>query len=1072
MKYTPDILDRKHVLELFLQQHSHLCNMDKIFVDEMKFVLGDLLSIPTGNVDVDELVGQKLDYSADVTMPNQSFTIPWMTPMGTFVVNGVEKVPLIQEVKARNIVYISSITDEKSTYTVATTRFPSARFPVRLVVNAREIYLDVSVISRQLDDDEDLGEIYAKDQYKATTKISFGKLMNMFNSGIDHVMDTLKEMEDSNTTLSMLFSCLQSTDMKTIPHKDTLVENLFNVSELVHDADMLDDIIMNTLLYMLNQSVLVYMGKKDASDRDDYSNKMFKSSGNLIGSIVSNVISHNSSNYAKMLDTRLMSMMRTGNMSIGKKVYPKMVVQVSKRSTFDILSSVRKIVIPCDENSAGIAMRQIHPSQNGFVCLSETPEGKTTGLIKSMALTCVVSPRLDTEKILQRVLSWTKSHRKKMEVVTPSDEMFPTIHCTTPDVSLDMLQPDHDVMSDTTKLSCITTSFTSRSPSPTNTVSPMSGNVSPILTRQHYNTHASPIAQRRHLFQTELDASSGDESVGMDLEDVNMKLLEVGNISYYDNTKYIRSWILFDGIIIGYVFSNRDNDDTFQQFRSYIKRKYMYVSVSNPYKYIIEVRTWIGRPMRPLLVVPDTSPVDWRYICTKSWKQLVKNGMVEYLDPSETNMVEDMIADMSYNGDFTRFKYMEIHPCTLFGIPASLVPFANHNQTARNIFATSMVKQAMQLLENPPLYQEGKYLVYGQRPLVDTITSDAIGLNNNPNGINIVVCVLAYTGYNMEDAIIVNKKSVDNGLFMSMVRNVYNRISDGIAVHDDENVLLLEGDVEKKVSKMKLTNKQHQFNGVTITRDTSPTIVMDDNRIFVKDDDYRKLSIGDKIASRHAQKGVIGRIMDNADMPFNENGIVPDIIFNPHGIPSRMTMGQLLEGIVGTQCAIDGTFFDGTPFNQNLDMDAILDMEQSNSCMLFSGMSGEQIDGVHHLGTIYYMPLKHQSKDKVYVRWTGPNELFSRQPVAGKKKGGGLKFGEMEMDAMVSHGAANAIIDTIRQSDMCYVMACTICGLFPSTEDICTCGSDEFVEIEMPYSLKVFSDLSKCANMSVRLHDK
>jgi DNA-directed RNA polymerase beta subunit len=118
------------------------------------------------------------------------------------------------------------------------------------------------------------------------------------------------------------------------------------------------------------------------------------------------------------------------------------------------------------------------------------------------------------------------------------------------------------------------------------------------------------------------------------------------------------------------------------------------------------------------------------------------------------------------------------------------------------------------------------------------------------------------------------------------------------------------------------------------------------------------------------------------------------------------------------------------------------------------------------------MPLKHQAKDKIYVRWVGPNELFSRQPVAGKKRGGGLKFGEMEMDAMVSHGAANAIIDTMKQSDMCCIPSCNTCGLFPSTEKECTCGSDDFVKLDVPYSLKVFSDLCKCANMSMKVHDR
>ncbi|KAG9320967.1 hypothetical protein KVV02_001827 [Mortierella alpina] len=545
------------------------------------------LSLP--NQHVDEMVANKASYNADAVMANQSFTVPWMTSNGTFIVNGVERVPLIQEVKARNVIYVSSMVDDKGLSVTASTRFPDAKFPVRLVLRATEIYLDVSAISRQLEEQEDDDD---DTPTKAPTKTPLSVLVDMFGSRVD-LMDTLD------------------------------------------DTELGDDIIINTLLYMFSKCVSVYFGK-EPSDRDNYANKWLRTSGDIIGPIVAEVTSRKSTNFAKALDTKLMSMMRT----------------------------------------------------------------------------------------------------------------------------------------------------------------------------------------------------------------------------------------------------------------------------------------------------------DWRKIrkC-KSWKELVKNKLVEYLDPSETNAIEDEIADLGYGGDFTKFKYMEIHPCTLFGIPASLIPFANHNQSARNIFASSMMKQAMQLVAYPPLYHEGKYLVYGQRPLVDTMTADMLGLNTSPNGINLVVCVLAYTGYNMEDAIIVNKTSVDNGLFQSLVRNVYNRTTDGDVIYDEDEMLLLEGD--------------------------------DDKRLFVKDDEYRELSIGDKIASRHAQKGVVGKIMNASDMPFTGDGIVPDIIFNPHGIPSRMTMGQLLEGVVGTQCTIDGSFFDGTSFNQDLDIDAILDMEQRNSTTLYSGMSGEDM-GEHHLGTIYYMPLKHQSKDKVY----------------------------------------------------------------------------------------------------------
>jgi len=989
---------RKHLLELFFAKHSHLSNIDRIFFGAMDEIFKEAtLSLPDQSVD--EMIANKTSYNADVVMAGQSFTVPWMTPSGTFIVNGVERVPLIQEVKARNVIYVSSMVDDKGLCVTASTRFPDAKFPVRLVLRATEIYLDVSAISRQLEEPEDDDD---DTPAKAPTKTPLSVLVDMFGSRVD-LMDTLGGMEASDAALSMLLSSMQSFSIG-IPSKQVLLENIFNLTSLVDDTELGDDIIINTLLYMFSKCVSVYFGK-EPSDRDNYANKWLRTSGDIIGPIVAEVTSRKSTNFARALDTKLMSMMRTGNITIGKRVYPKMVVQVSKRSTFDVLSSVRKIAIPCDENSAGVGMRQLHPSQNGFVCLNETPEGKTTGLIKSLALTCVISPKLDSKRILRRVLHWMKDQRKNI-----SQAIYK----------------------------------------------------SPIV--------SSSIAQRRESLRKSLDTSPDEETtpVAVDLADIDRRLLDVS----YDSNQYVRTWIVFDGIVIGYFFSNVGDDEIYRKLRDVVKKN-KYASISNPCKSTVEIRTWSGRPMRPLLVVTDTSPVDWRRVrrC-KSWKELVKNKLVEYLDPSETNAIEDEIADLGYGGDFTKFKYMEIHPCTLFGIPASLIPFANHNQSARNIFASSMMKQAMQLVPNPPLYHEGKYMVYGQRPLVDTITADMLGMNTSPNGINLIVCVLAYTGYNMEDAIIVNKTSVDNGLFQSLVRNVYNRTTDGDVIYDDDEMLLLEGDDGKKISKMRLPTQQTVFGGTTITHTEQPSPSVQEGRLFVKDDEYRELSIGDKIASRHAQKGVVGKIMDASDMPFTGDGIRPDIIFNPHGIPSRMTMGQLLEGIVGTQCTVDGSFFDGTSFNQDLDMDAILDMEQRNSTTLYSGMSGEDM-GEHHLGTIYYMPLKHQSKDKVYVRWVGPNELFSRQPVAGKKKGGGLKFGEMEMDAMISHGAANAIIDTIRQSDMCHLSACSRCGLFPATEKECgVCHSKDVADVEAPYSLKVFADLCKCANMVMKVHVK
>ncbi|OAQ22990.1 beta and beta-prime subunits of DNA dependent RNA-polymerase, partial [Linnemannia elongata AG-77] len=264
------------------------------------------------------------------------------------------------------------------------------------------------------------------------------------------------------------------------------------------------------------------------------------------------------------------------------------------------------------------------------------------------------------------------------------------------------------------------------------------------------------------------------------------------------------------------------------------------------------------------------------------------------------------------------YTHAEIHPASVFGLPASLIPYANHNQTARNIFASSMVKQAMQVTPIPSVHYEGKYLLDGQRPLVGIVGGELLGLYEAPNGVNLVVAIMSYTGYNMEDAIIVSQSAVQRGLFATRVRN-------GPLEEDPEEY-----------------PRQASMPG--LGRDG---------------DEYRLLSVGDKISSRHAQKGVIGRMLPQEDMPFTDDGTVPDIIFNSHGIPSRMTMGQLLEGVIGITCVMTGEFADGTPWNHETSLDEIVQVEANGTRQLYNGFTGSTIETLHCLSMVYYMPLKH-----------------------------------------------------------------------------------------------------------------
>jgi DNA-directed RNA polymerase beta subunit len=765
---------------------------------------------------------------------SRNIKVPWMTKEGYFIINGIEKVPVIQELKAKEVVFTSF----KGNEVLVTTRFPHASFPVRMYVSPGEIYIDVSMFASQIEEELEPVEttMFRGEQRrkKSSLRVSFDRFMALFDTDLNKVV---MNIIDDPTTSSFIMSSLKPYEGDVITVSKQTMKNMLFRANYVPD-EMLDSIIVETIVYMIGEATAVYLGNKNATDRDSFENKIFRTAGMLIGTSLDNVLTRGESTDG------IMTMMKTGIMSIGGRMYPKMVIQLSKRSTFDTMSSVRKIVVPCDENSAGRDMRQIHSSQMGYVCLSETPEGKTTGLVKHLALTTVISPPVDTKRVFDYL--------------------------------------------------------------------------------------------RRYL-------GKGTQRV------------------------------LFDGMCIGTV-----SDKDCSYIRKYLKKRFKYVSISKDFA----IRTWCGRLMRP---VDET-----------------------YVDPSE--------------------EQVSLDPMSILGTSASLIPFANHNQAARNIFASSMIKQAMQMVPNPPVHTEGKYLVYAQRPLVTTAGSSMLGLHEAPNGVNLIVAIMSYTGYNMEDAIIVNRAAADRGLFASRVRS---------------SKLEPEVDIE-----------------------SYPRLVTNIGR---EGDIYRFLSVGDKIASRHAQKGVVGMLLKPEDMPFTDDGTVPDIIFNAHGIPSRMTMGQLLEAVIGTNCIMTGTpMFDGTPFTSDLDIDRVLEMEEENTTCMYNGMTGDIINTIHHLGTVYYLPLRHQAADKVYVRWIGPTEVFSRQPVSGKKHGGGLKMGEMEVDAAISHGAANVLMDTIRQSDMSKIPVCKNCGEFPMTQKSCyVCSSTDITMREFPYSLKVFSDLVKCANISL-----
>jgi DNA-directed RNA polymerase II subunit RPB2 len=463
-----------------------------------------------------------------------------------------------------------------------------------------------------------------------------------------------------------------------------------------------------------------------------------------------------------------------------------------------------------------------------------------------------------------------------------------------------------------------------------------------------------------------------------------------------------------------------------------------------------------GRIMRPVLRVKNnrtfiTSDVlrklDRREI---SWDDLVTdcridNAIIEYIDPEEQNFSmiamkrTDLKNGLNPTSQFNyNYTHCEIHPSTIFGILASCIPFPEHNQSPRNTYQCAMGKQAMGMYVTNFYNRMDKtayVLSNPMRPLVDTRVMRMIKLDEIPSGAPVIVAIMSYTGYNQEDSILVNKGAIDRGLFSATI--YHTEKDEDKKINGDEEIRCRPDSTKTKGMKFGNYSKLNSKgvipeNSVIENRDIIMGKVMpikenrnDHTKVIKYEVDknyterngdgyvickvrirtFRKPVIGDKLSSRHGQKGTIGNIIPEMDMPFTKSGQRPDIIINPHAIPSRMTIAQLKETLLGKVLLELGLFGDGTSFGE-LDVYTIrnellkLGYENNGNELLYNGLSGEQIDSEIFMGPAFYQRLKHMVNDKQHSRSIGPMVNLTRQPAEGRSRDGGLRFGEMERDCL------------------------------------------------------------------------
>ena len=571
----------------------------------------------------------------------------------------------------------------------------------------------------------------------------------------------------------------------------------------------------------------------------------------------------------------------------------------------------------------------------------------------------------------------------------------------------------------------------------------------------------------------------------------------------------------------------------------------IYTSVIFDYKNCeIRVCNDGGRLIRPVLKVNNNKILYTPEIINKlekqelSWNDLliacnIDDSIIEYIDPLEQSfsmiaMKKKDLVTSKKNNIIYKYTHCEIHPSSIFGILASCIPFPDHNQSPRNTYQSAMGKQAMGVYVTnyeKRMDKTAYVLSYPMRPLVDTRIMNIINLNKIPSGEMVIVAIASHTGYNQEDSILFNKGSLDRGLFQATVYHTekdedkkiqgdeeirckpdpnktkgmkfanYDKVDQNGVI--PENSLVEDRDIIiSKILPIKENRNDHtkviKYEDQSKVYRTKEETYIDKNYIERNGDGYnfckvrlrivRKPVIGDKFSSRHGQKGTIGNIINEEDMPFTAEGLKPDIIINPHAIPSRMTIGQLKETLLGKVLVQLGLFGDGTSF-EDLDIKDICKELQKNGYesngneVLYNGLTGEQIDSNIFIGPAFYQRLKHMVNDKQHSRSIGPMVNLTRQPAEGRSRDGGLRFGEMERDAMVAHGASRFTKGRLYDaSDAFKVNVCKKCGLIAAYNDkthihYCkTCENrTDFNLVHIPYSCKLLFQELMTMNIAPRI---
>jgi len=586
-------------------------------------------------------------------------------------------------------------------------------------------------------------------------------------------------------------------------------------------------------------------------------------------------------------------------------------------------------------------------------------------------------------------------------------------------------------------------------------------------------------------------------SVSVSSEEVVEKLYEIGTSHFSevkDSVKKDGTRVFVDGKLIGFHKDGEKLAYSLRELRRSSKiHPHIGISIHQPEQKNATKRLYVncnaGRVLRPLIIIKDgksTFSPDLLDKITKklvSWTDLIRMGVIELVDANE----EENCFITFEEKHVKKHTHLEIFPSAILGAGASIIPYPEHNQSPRNTYESAMAKQSLGFstpMMNTSTYVRQHSMLYPQTPIVTTKAMGLLGLEKRPAGQNCVVAVLPFDGYNIEDAIVLSKSSVERGLGRTFFYRIYESESkqypggmrDNFEIPNaDDNLRGYKGEKSYRLLEDDgiIASESRVSGGDILIGKTSPPRFMEEYRELesrgpyrrdtsigvrpsevgvvdtivltqaneggkmykVRIRDMRPPEIGDKFASRHGQKGVVGILAKAEDLPYTADGISPDVLINPHAFPSRMTVGMMMESITGKAAAIRGKKVDASAFvgEKMDDVKGVLKdagFEYSGKEIMYDGKTGKQFAVEVFIGVVYYQKLHHMVADKIHARARGQVQMLTKQPTEGRARGGGLRFGEMERDCIIAYGASMILKDRLLdESDKTDIFVCERCGL-------------------------------------------